>query len=351
MLRARCALRGEAQIARRPGSLEGVKRRAILQEVAIEQVPLIAELVVESQHVLVERLILFGRRGEVVLPGRGASDVGQRHEREELQGRGADPIGGNLVAGKRQAVERIANHPREAAEVAGSFLGRGHDGLAGQAPAQPEPFEGPEEEGAVLREGSAERSAVLVLRQGRRIGGGKIILRLEAIVSIELPHAAVQRVGARLGDHLHNRPGVAAEFGGEVARLDLEFLDGVDVRPRLHRVTAERHIGHAVELEVVRVLPLPMHDVVHIRRRLSPRRHAGGQQPQAGEIAAAQRQLENLFLCDDLADRRRGGLHGDARGHDRDGFVQVAELQDGVDARGLVHLHGDRTLGVAPEAD
>ena len=229
----------EADVIRRAGALERAEHVGVLDEVAIEERPFVAEGLVEPAHVLVVVVLAFRRRHVIVVPRRDARNVRQRHQRQQLRRRRTDPALGNLVARERQAGPGIDQRFREKAEVARALPRVRDDGLAREAAIFAVPFVRPEHECPVANDRCAQGSAELVELQRRRLGGREIILGLEFVAPCELPAGAAQAVRPGFRDDVHHRSGVAPELGREVARLDLEFLHRVHVGPRLQRVPFE----------------------------------------------------------------------------------------------------------------
>src|SRR5262249_50524432 len=56
---------------------------------------------------------------------------------------------------------------------------------------------------------------------------------IEQVVAQKLEQRAVWNIRAALQNHVHDAAGQPSVFGGEAAGLHLEFLQRVDVRPRL----------------------------------------------------------------------------------------------------------------------
>ena len=94
-----------------------------------------------------------------------------------------------------------------------------------------------EEENPVLGDRAADGAAELVAPQ-RVLRQREGVLGIEAAVADELEEAAVDIVGARLGDDVDDGGGVVAVARGERARLDLEFLEGIRERHRQIEVGA-----------------------------------------------------------------------------------------------------------------
>ena len=211
-------------------------------------------------------------------------------------------------------------------EVAGSFLSRGHDGLAGEAPAQPGTLRTP-------RRGTCSctprfRRALHRTRSAEEADdrGGKVIQATGGSSSrLNFPRAAVQRVGARLVAACTTDP----ELRPNSAEKLLVWI--------LNSWTASTFGRACTELPPSVTLATPsswkfqraaaaMHDVVHIDISSVPAssRRASAAAPGWRRSSRSAAARESLSLRRPCRCRRRGGLHGDARGHDRDGFVHVA---------------------------
>src|SRR5580704_14827426 len=103
-----------------------------------------------------------------------------------------------------------------------------------------QPFIGHEEKRLVFADGTAESCAKLVaIETGRGSAGAGhgyrgAIGQIEKILGVKIPiaqefkQAAVELVGTALQDNVDLRAAAAPEFRRIVARLHLEFLDGVD---------------------------------------------------------------------------------------------------------------------------
>src|ERR1700684_3272336 len=92
---------------------------------------------------------------------------------------------------------------------------------------------GAEEEGAVVKDGSADGSAELILLEvGARITGElrEEIVGVEDVVADELPRRAVEVVGAGFADEVDVSAGAATVGCVEVGGLYAEFFDGVGRR-------------------------------------------------------------------------------------------------------------------------
>src|SRR5204862_713977 len=116
------------------------------------------------------------------------------------------------------------------AEIASALLRRRDDRLPRLAAALAVSFERTEEKRFVPDDRASGRAAVLIEFERRRLRRREEVLRLKFVAAEELPAGAAEGIGPGLRHHIDDRPGVAAELCGEVARLDFELLHGVDVR-------------------------------------------------------------------------------------------------------------------------
>jgi hypothetical protein len=99
-----------------------------------------------------------------------------------------------------------------------------------------------EKEHFVLDDGSAQGKAELVLLVGLFTEDVKVIVSVHFFVAQKLPHVAVDLVGARLDDGVHDGAVAAAEFGAVGIGLHLKLGDGV--HGRLNHVSgAVQHVA------------------------------------------------------------------------------------------------------------
>jgi hypothetical protein len=75
----------------------------------------------------------------------------------------------------------------------------------------------------------------------------EVIVSVHFLVAQKLPHVAVDLVGARLDDGVHDGAVAAAEFGAVGIGLHLELGDGV--HGRLHHI--RRAVEHVAQVGVV----------------------------------------------------------------------------------------------------
>ena len=212
-----------------------------------------------------------------------------------------------------------------------------------------------EEEGAVARERSAERAAELVAVEVGLVVGVEEVARVERVVAVELVDAAVELVGARLGQDVDLPARVAAELGAVGVRLDPELAN------RLH---AERRAGGAAGRAVGEVVLQRAVEQVHVRARIltvdahaEPVRddraavamrkgqHARLQQREVGVVAAVERQLLDRVGPDEITELGAGGVHERRVAGDRHFDRRVADLERDVQRERL----RDRQLQLAAD--
>ena len=141
--------------------------------------------------------------------------------------------------------------------------------------------------------------------------GREEVARVEGVVAQELVEAAVERVAARLRDHAGGGAAGAAVLRRRALREDAELGDRVD--RQLQRVAAVHAVHVLRAVDEVDVLLGP-HAVDRVGLALTQRsagrgdaggerRDAGLQQPELGEVAAVERQVDDLAAGDDAAER------------------------------------------------
>ncbi len=175
---------------------------------------------------------------------------------------------------------------------------------------------GQKEEGAVAHERAAEGGAGLVAAEvglaaaARRPVGGRDLVPLPEPVG-----RTVQVVAARLGDHVDEPAGRAAELGRGALVHHHQVLDGVLVEgergPLAAALLAEEGIVEVgpVDDEVVEDAALAG-DVQLVAVRPLRDRRAGRQQRQVQEVAAVAREALDHVLGDALRARDVGGVDG-----------------------------------------
>src|SRR6185503_18472865 len=119
----------------------------------------------------------------------------------------------------------------------------------GAADGLPLPLVVSEEEGAVAPDRAAEHSAELVTPELRLDGRsrGEEVARVQGFVPEELERRAAKRVAPRPGRQVDDAAVEAAEFRRRAVALDLEFLDGIDVREERHLARLGLEHGDTVE--------------------------------------------------------------------------------------------------------
>src|SRR5262249_25461560 len=136
------------------------------------------------------------------------------------------------------------------------------------------------------------------------------VVRVELLVAKELEYTPVKFVGTASDcsvDRITSRPPV---LGGEVVRLYLELLNGVDGRdvsdPVAAYVAAEVSdvFIHAVEKMVVGRVTAPSGNEGNVGIEALEGSCATGEQAENKRIAAVERQIHDPFVLDDLAERR-----------------------------------------------
>ena len=205
-----------------------------------------------------------------------------------------------------------------------------------------------EEERLVLDERATQHSAGLIapgIRKGPSCPVREPVVGIHRRVAQEVIPGAIEPVGARLGNHVHDGSPGLAELGGEEVRLDLELLHGIHCR-RVFQVgdtgvLLDRHHGHAVEQDVGGRVAGAIGDEVRIRVT-RPAARSDDARRQVGERHRIPREVgqrDDGLVVDDLAEVRDGGIHVRSRGAHLDGLVQLAHIQSGID-RGLL-LNGE----------
>jgi hypothetical protein len=204
--------------------------------------------------------------------------------------------------------------------------------------------------------GAAAGCAKLILPQ-LALGNAPVVFkpvrRIQLVVAEELPHRAVQAVGAGLDGRVQNRAGGTAQFGAEVRRLHLELLDGVQRRQ-------DDEVGAVEEVDRVGVVVDAVEQVVVLRRTQAVGRecarsrvaagvglrrlHAGAKLREEREVAPVQRKAVDALLGDDLADRCFLGLQQRRSGRNFDGLSRRAQLELHVDQKMLADFHGQVLL-------
>ena len=315
-----------------------------------ERVDVVVGVAPEHRHAVAEPVVdaHVGRRAVLRALGDARVVVGQaaagrrRIERHVLHRDRVEPVGRNLVVGKRRARrQRIVDGDGQLAEVAVAHPGRRHGDHVGDALLLLEPFVVGEEERPIGAERSTEAAAILMLAE-HGLGRGEEVLRVEAIVAGKLERRPAEAVGARLGEDVHDAAGGAPGLGRVVTGLDLDLGDGVDGRLDANRADRALVVVHPVDELIVLVV---QRAVDGNRRRLAPivRARAARQRvrqafigtrrqlDEAHEIAAVHRQILDGLLGDERRQRRGVGLEQRRGGGHGNGLGDQADLQFGVE--------------------
>ena len=172
----------------------------------------------------------------------------------------------------------------------------------------PQPLIRAEPEQLVLDDGAAgagARLVLLLLRLARaRLDLQKVAFRVERRIAVELPRRAVERVGARLRDDADLAAGGVSVLGGEIVRLDANFLNRVGRRRieagRLVEVREHRPVQR--EQVVVRVAAVHRHDrsLAAVGRILirADGRDACVRAGERDDVAAVHRQVLHALVID-----------------------------------------------------
>ena len=163
-----------------------------------------------------------------------------------------DSVGGNDIAGKRHARERILDGGAPG-EIAVALRVRKDDDIRRVAPSVSVALVEPERKQFVLQERPAAAAAELILLQLRlRLRDRrKEVARLQRVIAIELPCRAVELVRAASGDDVDHGSRVAPVLGAVGMRLNLELLDRVGRRAHHESRVECVVVAGAVEQEVV----------------------------------------------------------------------------------------------------
>ena len=347
------AVGGQVVAGRIPGNVGAADRDRIdvvaaRERVAGEQLILRRQVGVDASAGLV--VIVVADHGLAV---DGRRDVAERIEVDDIARHRIDRGRRNLVIGNRHAAcGKIYQRHRHAGEVALPFLRRRHRRGGRQPLTVAEALVVAEEERAVRAQRSARGRAELMLVQ-RLDFAREEVARVERVVAHELVGAAVQLVAPAARHHARRCAGGAAVFGRGALRQDAELGDRID--RDLQRIAAVHavHVLRAVHQVDVLLRPHAVDGVgLALPQRSTggrhpggERRHAGLQQPELREVAAVQRQVDELASGHDAPQGVRRGVDDLRAAADRDGLLDRRQLQlhvqphrlaDGYD-NGLAH--------------
>src|SRR5262249_28268514 len=240
-------------------------------------------------------------------------------------------------------------------KVADLFCGCGNAARERSAAPFFAPLLRPEEEDPVLYYGAAEIAAVVVVTQdvlGLVALVEKETVGVERVVPEELKDAAVELVGAALGDQVDHCALGLAELGAEAVALDAKFLNRVDRWKGQQRgVRADVHVIDAVDRPHVLIRTVAVHRHIHVGietraisakssagASLSHRRDSGDKQHQLSVVAAVERQLCYLFLANETADFAAPGFYLFGLAGNCDRFTDLPDLEGQVDHKILVDV-------------
>ena len=328
---------------------------AIGLEVAREHVVAVAEVEIGAHEIPLR--VVGGIRGAEEVAR--AARIRQREQIHHLARDRIDALGRNRVVRERQSGLRIAHGARE--DAVALVDGR-HRGRANHALGEPCRLDVAEEERFALDDRAAEVAAevvLLVIRLRRALTDREEIIRVEFVVAQELVRGSVQRVRTRLRGDADGGARRLAELRRVRARDDLELADRIHRRPRHLRrqfldVFGNRVVVEAVEQEIV----LQRTDAVHVDAARAARRraarlfrvaialHAGGEAEQVVPVTQRQRQVGDLRLADDGAERRLLRVDERRRRFHADALLERADGEREVEARALARLAESLQLDV-----
>src|SRR5690242_10635133 len=217
------------------------------------------------------------------------------------------------------------------------------------------PLIGSREEEVILPDGASQGSAKLIKPQlsgfcvDVRIAGGlaEEVVGIELVVAEKLVDAAVEGVGAGLGDDVDDGRSAVAILRGHIQGEFLEFLDDVGVGGG-DDAAAQALVRSPVDQESVEVRAQAIdHSAVTIFKGNALRVDgAGGQLDQVKDVAAVEREVGDLASPDGGRKARVIGLHLHGASFDGDGLRSLADFEleiDGADGAGVeidAGLHG-----------
>ena len=197
---------------------------------------------------------------------------------------------------------------------------------------------------------TAERAAELILPQRRRPLPGRleVVGRVERVVAVELEEAAADGVRAGARHHVDQRRRLAAELRRVHRLLNLELFDRVDRRID-HQVVEQfvRDLGAVEQVDVVaRALAADVGQRARLLQRFAScaaRRDDDGvaQLRQRQQVAAVDRQLDDLAVLDDVADLGGRRLQEGRVGLDLHRFRDPEHPERELDVERAAHLEHD----------
>ena len=152
----------------------------------------------------------------------------------------------------------------------------------------------------------------------------------------------MELVGTALQNHVDLGAAAASKFRGVIARLDFEFLNGIDGGKRDVLIDIRIVVVHALQQEVVGLFARAVHAdgaaLSGILRSLGGQLAARRQQRKRQEVPLVQRQLVHQASVDHLPQSGSVGLDNGRRIVDLNLFGYDAHLKCEIDTRGLVHI-------------
>ena len=188
-----------------------------------------------------------------------------------------------------------------------------------------------------------------------KVGGRRAVRRVgrQPLQALEVEEAAVKIVRARLGDHVDDAAGGAAEFRVGPTRHDLKLLHrlqrDVDRRALTAELLAEEPVVvvAAIEADVVVHASLAVEgDLVAVRSLDDA--HAGSEGEEILELAAEDRCRADGRFVERVAHLRSGHIDERGAAH-RDRLCGARDLQHGIDGDRLTDREDDVLLHVSRE--
>ena len=212
-----------------------------------------------------------------------------------------------------------------------------------------EPLVVGEEERPVAQDRPTEHEAELVAIE-LRLATARMeeSLGVQPGVAVELPAGAAEAVGAAAHRRVDDRAAGAPVFGAEVVGLHLELLDRIG--RHLHDLVREALVAGAVGVVVDAVENEAVDraaQAVDVERRVARLGNRGladarAEQRQIGVVPAIERQVDDLFLGDDLAAIARIGFEELRGADDLDRLADVPDRHREVDT--LARVDRDRDV-------
>ena len=253
--------------------------------------------------------------------------------------RDAQVRGGNQVIRKRNArigwagrlpgsghMVGIVDGDAAHLEIAGDFLGRGNRLGHRIGLGMPVTFVVEKEKGFVVNEGTAERSAKIVLHEKFRRAHRSERVRVHRSVAQEIVGRAVKRVASGASDDIDLPAAGSSHFRGIAAGFHLEFLHRVRRGAETHGIECRVRVGGAVKQEIVRVRPVaadadggplagsPVKRVHVTGLRAVAHVRAGNREHQIDEHAAIQGQIADRGGLNDFSNAGINGVEQVGRG-------------------------------------